>query len=73
MIREDSAFTTAAGVQGRRWIVNVLQDGERLWQAYYLVPGPNDDKLVVTMTGRTDQELRLTYLSDLCLKTLVVR
>ncbi len=73
MIREDSAFTTSAGLEGRRWIVNVFQNGERLWQAYYLVPGPNDDKLVVTMTARTDQELHLTYVSDICMKTLVVR
>ena len=73
MVREESDFTTFAGVQGRRWIVNVLQNGERLWQAYYLIPGPNDDKLIVTMTARTDEELHLTYVSDLCLKTLVVR
>ena len=73
MIREESGFVTGAGVKGERWIVSVLQNGERLWQAYYLIPGPNDDKLVITVTALPDQELRMTFVSDVCLKTLVVR
>lgn len=73
MIREESDFATGAGVKGRRWIVSVLQNGERLWQAYYLIPGANDDKFVFTISGRPDQELHLAFVSDVCLKTLVVR
>lgn len=72
-VEEDSAFVTAAGVTGRRWITHSFQGGTRLWHAYYLFPTITDAKLVVMVSAAQADELRMRFVADACLKTLVIR
>ena len=72
-VEEDSAFVTSSGLAGRRWIVHTFQGGDRIWHAHYLFPGPGEDKVVVTVSASKAEELRMGFVADACLKTLVIR
>jgi hypothetical protein len=72
-VEEDSPFVTTAGVKGRRWVVYSFQSGGRIWHAHYLFPGPGETKLVVSVSASKQDALRMAFVADACLKTLVIR
>lgn len=72
-VEEDLAFVTSAGLAGRRWITHTFQTGDRIWHAHYLFPGPGEDKIVVSVSAAKADELRMSFVADACLKTLVIR
>lgn len=73
MVMEEADVRTVSGLRGRRWTVYLTLDGTRLWQAYYLFPGPGDDKVVVMATAAREQELRTALMVDAAMKTLVLK
>jgi hypothetical protein len=72
-VEEDTRFVTVSGIVGRRWITHTFQSKERIWHAYYLFPGPGDAKIVVTVSAAQSDALRMGFVADSCMKTMVIR
>ncbi len=72
-VEEDTRFVTVSGIVGRRWITHTFQAKERVWHAYYLFPGPGDAKIVVTVSAAQADALRMGFVADACMKTMVIR
>lgn len=72
-LQEESAFTTASGLKGRRWIVFSEADGVKLWHAFYLFPGEGDDKFMLTATEMRDYGARALPAFDASMKTFRLR
>lgn len=72
-LQEESAFTTASGLKGRRWIVFSEADGVKLWHAFYLFPGEGDDKFMLTATEMRDYGARALPMFDASMKTFRLR
>ncbi len=72
-IEEDSAFVTGAGVTGRRWTTHVTGEGTPVWRAFYLFPTMTDAKLVVVVSAAQADEVRMRFVADACMKTLIIR
>lgn len=73
IVLDEADVKTVAGLRGRRWNVFLTLAGTRLWQAYYLFPGPGDDKVVVMATAVRDQQHIIAAKVDAAMKTLVIK
>jgi hypothetical protein len=72
-IVDDDAFATAAGLEGRRWLVRSKLGQTDVLQIFYVFPGQGDEKIVMTASCTRDQEPRLAFVFDAAAKTLVLR
>jgi hypothetical protein len=73
VLQQDSAFTTASGLKGRRWIVHNEAEGRKLWHAFYLFPGEGDDKLMLTVSHTRAAGPGLLPVFDAAMKTFSLR
>ena len=68
-LQEESAFTTASGLKGRRWIVFSESENQKLWHAFYLFPGEGDDKFMLTASHTREGGPRMLFVFDAAMKT----
>ncbi len=72
-ILSQKPFVTASGIRGVRMVVNGTTGGRNMHQVFYVFPGANDRKYVVTASSLASDGNRYNAATDASMKTFRLR